>query len=830
MWKDSIHKILSRIADIRREEAHTAVLLFFYFFFITTSTYIIKPVKISNFLDVLSPERLPLAYLFTALLIGFVVSLNSRLLHSMRRDVYISLSLVFFIITIILFWIFFKAQWKWLSMVFWVWVDIFAITTVTQFWIIINDIYHPFQAKRLVGFLVSGGLLGGITGSLIAVFLARVIGTEDLLLICPFMLFLCILIIYAVHKKAPKEVPKKAIPSQKTEDKKVGYRESFRTIRKSRHLMLLSGVMLLTIVVTTLVDFQFNSVIEGFIEGKDARTAFLGTFFSGLLLFSYFLHILLTKRILKNFGLRVALMIAPAALLVCALGIFLIPVSLLLVWAVTLKGSDKSLAHSLNQSVRELLYIPVSPDIKYKAKVFIDMFVNKFAKGIAAFILLLCVTLFNFTTKEVTLVIIFFILAWMYINQRITKEYVQNVKTNLKIKWQDADRFISETVDIDMTKLVFDTLQSKDRSSVLYAMNMFDLFKREKMTPELKKIISHKSDEIQAFAMDSMLDLDGESLLPESDDMLDEKEMSVQIDEIMAQDVYQQVIKEHIDKIADKKGGATEVSRMEAAKVLGLMDPHSDTVLRLNSLLKDDSPEVLRYAIESAGRIKKREFVHRIIPHLSNPTTQRVASKALSDYGDGILGTLKDYLADPKENLRLRKAIPQIMSQSGTQRAVELLTAELKKKEGQIELEIIDAMCKIRSKNSRIPFDRKVVLFKALEAIRKSCLILIEMYDVMSDAKKEPLRKDLENNLTRSLKLIFDLLSLVYPFKDIGSAYQNICAGTRKSIDYSLELLDNILNKEIKEVLLPLIDDISFEDRVRRCKKMLKTLDKIKAS
>jgi len=830
MEKDSILKFLSHIADIRREESRTAVLMFFYFFLITTATYIIKPVKISNFLDVLKPERLPLAYLFTAILIGFVVSLNSRLLHSMRRDVYVSLSLLFFIITILLFWVFFRAQWKWFSMIFWVWVDIFTITTVTQFWIIVNDIYHPHQTKRLVGFLVSGGLLGGITGSLAAVFLARIIGTENLLLICPIMLLLCIIIIFAIHKRAPQEAQKKSISASEAKDTKVGYRESFNTIKKNRHLLFLSGIMLLTIVVTTLVDFQFNSVVESAIAGKDARTSFLGTFFTGLLLFSYFLHILLTKRILRNFGLRIALMISPAILLVFTLGIFLFPSSLLLVWAVALKGSDKSLAHSLNQSVRELLYIPVSPEVKYKAKVFIDMFVNKFAKGIAALILMLSVTLFNFTTKEVSLIIIFFILAWMYLNQRITKEYVQNVKTHLKIKWQDADRFISETVDIDMTKLVFDTLQSKERSSVLYAMNMFDLLKREKMTPDLKKIISHKADEIRAFSMDSMLDLDGEALLPESDDTLDEKEMSAQIDEIMAQDVYQQVIKEHIDKIVDDKGGEAEISKMEAAKFLGMMDPQSDVVLRLNALLKDDSPEVLRYAIESAGRIRKREFVHRIIPHLSNPLTQGVASKALSDFGDGILGTLKDYLADTGEDIKVRKAIPQIMSHSGTQRATKLLTAELDSKEGQVELEIIDALCKIRAKNPQIPFDRKIIMAKVLETIRKSYLILIEMYDVISDARKEPLKKDLENNLARSLKLIFDLLSLVYPYEDIATAYQNISAGTRKSIDYSLELLDNILKKEVKEVLLPLIDDLSFEDRVRKGKKVLKSLDKIKAS
>ncbi len=46
------------------------------------------------------------------------------------------------------------------------------------------------------------------------------------------------------------------------------------------------------------------------------------------------------------------------------------------------------------------------------------------------------------------------------------------------------------------------------------------------------------------------------------------------------------------------------------------------------------------------------------------------------------------------------------------------------------------------------------------------------------------------------------------------------------AIDYSIELLDNILKKEIMEYLLPLIDDIAFEDRVKKCKRMLKALDK----
>jgi hypothetical protein len=61
-------------------------------------------------------------------------------------------------------------------------------------------------------------------------------------------------------------------------------------------------------------------------------------------------------------------------------------------------------------------------------------------------------------------------------------------------------------------------------------------------------------------------------------------------------------------------------------------------------------------------------------------------------------------------------------------------------------------------------------------------------------------------------------------------AYQNISAGTKKSIDYSIELLDNIIKKEMMEVLLPLIDDIPLEDKAKKCRKLLKTLEKAESS
>jgi len=480
-----------------------------------------------------------------------------------------------------------------------------------------------------------------------------------------------------------------------------------------------------------------------------------------------------------------------------------------------------------------LLYIPIPLEIKYKAKVFIDMFVNKLARGIGALLILLTFSVFGLwgtdpggIVKYMSSVVVIFAAVWIILNLSITKEYVNIVKKGLRIKWQDADRFIGEKIDVDMTKLVFDTLESKNRSSVLYAMNLFDLVKKEKMSPELKKIISQKSDEIRASSMDSLFELDGEVLIPEMEDTIDEEDLDIQVQEIMSLDVYQEVMKDSIDKIVSEESKDTEVSRMEAAKVMGMMEPSPSLIQSLSKLIRDESPEVVSYAVESAGKLKRRELMPFIVQHLSNPHIQAVAQKALVGFGGKIIGMLKDYLGDSEEDLRLRKSIPDIIAQVGTQRAANILSLEMKKKNKDIEPEIIAAIYKIRSKNPQLFFDKKIIFPEIMEKIIGSHVIMIEIQESISDKKMELTAKDLENNLARSLRRIFELLSLIYPHEDMIRAYQNICSGSGKALDYSIELLDNVVRRDVMETLLPLIDDIPLEDKAKRSRKILKTLEK----
>jgi len=519
-------------------------------------------------------------------------------------------------------------------------------------------------------------------------------------------------------------------------------------------------------------------------------------------------------------------MIAPFFLLFGSVVIFALPVLVHIYWAVYLKGADKSLAHSLNQSVKELLYIPIPPEVKYKSKVFIDMFVSKFAKGIGAAFLLIALTIFHFTYTQISFLTLVFIAAWMTCNLLSTREYVNIVKRNLSIKWQEADEYLMDNVDIDTTKLVFDTLESKNRSSVLYAMNLFDLVKRDKMSTGMKEIISNKCNEIQASSMDSLFNKEGCLLFPELDDTLDDESLDTQIKEIMEQDVYKELMKDHFEKVLYESTETGEVQKMEAAKALGLMSPDSSLTENLGQLLKDKSPEVLRYALESAGKIKKRKFVPLVIQQLSNPRTQRIASQALIDYGSMITGTLKDYLSDTDEELGLRKEIPEILAKIGTQKAADSLALEFKKKHRDVSDEVTEALFKLRANHPKIQILEEIILPEIIQTIRQSYILLFDIQKVISEAKEKSIMANLESNLARSLKHIFELLSLVYPREDIIKAYQNIIRGEKRAIDYSLEFLDNILKKDLRDFLLPLIDDISFEDKILRCKKLLKTIER----
>jgi AAA family ATP:ADP antiporter len=837
MAKIRLRSLLSRIIDIKPGEELIAVSLFLYFFFITSPYYIIKSLRNASYLSRVGDENLPLAYFLTAVLMGFIVNFHSRIQVRLPRSRLITSSLLFFFVNIVLFWWLFEQQWNWVPVVFWVWANIFAIVLVTQFWILVNDVFNPREAKRMIGFIGSGAQLGAILGGLLAGTLAK--RAPGLLLpLAAAMLGLGFLVVSGIFRRQRKKAGG-AVESAKDEKApatKVGFRDAFQTTRQNRYLMILAGIMMVTLVVSTLIDWQFNSIVNAEVSSgsnrEDSLTSFFGYFNAGSMAFAFLFQLFLTSPLIRAFGIRLTLLLYPLVLFVGAgaIGTAALVGLFPLVPAILIKASDKGLAYSLNQSVRELLYIPISPEQKYKSKIFIDMFLNRFAKGFGAVIL--WVLLFfvrkgspaggtEGAIQYISLIVLGLIIVWVFLNLRIGGEYADIVKAKIEKQYERGDRLVDQRLDVDYIKRVFDTLESKNKSSVLYAMNLFDLIRQDKLTPEVRKLISYKEGEVRAASLGGLFEQSEIGLGPQVEDTLNEEILKKEVQEIMNLDVYQEVMKNYLDKMAEDKGLDSLTARTEAAKAIGFMEPQAPLVDRLEGLLEDDSPEVKRYAVQSAAALKRRQDAPALVRMLQDAVLREDAGEALRQFGPRIVGMMADYLADKNEEPELRKSMASVLAGIGTQEAADFLIWELSG-EKEIAAEIIDALDRIRTSDSLVRFPKELILPKIFEEVQSYCRHLIGPQDDLDGGEEGGARR--EKSLADSLWNIFKLLGLVYSHEDMIKAYQNLRTGTKDSVAYALELLDNVLEKEIRDVVFPLVEDLSPEEKMKRCRHLLANL------
>lgn len=844
MEKNLLYRVLSRFVEIKPGEEILCFYLFLYFFSITAPNTIIQAFKNFKYLNLRGSSQLPIAYLLTALLMGFVVSFHAKLQEKIPQHLLIVSSLLFFIVTCPLFGILFMRKVEapsWLPLTFWIWSNVFVVVLITQFWMVINDIFNPREAKRLIGFFGSGGILGGIMGGLFGGFLSQIIPDYLLFVATGILILSCLFINYAfIWQK--RERPKTSAPGKKPKgrniQKKVGFKAGFDAVRKHKYLTLLASVVVITEIVSTFIDFQMKAFIEVEVLPKNMMT-FFAYFEAALLIIPLVFQLFITSKLIKRYGILFSLLLYPLTLLACSMGLAGFAMSAGLVFAIIIKTSDKSLSFSINQSIREILYIPVAQEYKNRAKIFIDMFINRVAKGAGALILLVIVAIFPLLTRNtsvfvqesetfvaqkaqaVSIISVLFILVWIFLNVRISREYTNTIKKKLKIRWKRADAEVKEKLDVDFTKLILDTLEDKERSEILYAMDLFDLIKQDKLTPEVRKLIGYRSDEMKVSSMDVLFQTEGATFSPEMDDAVIDQSMETEIHEIMQLDSYKEVMQTYMDQVLDKKEENSETARMELARGIGLMDRSSPLTQKLDDLIHDPSLNVSRYAMESAARLKLREHLPSMIEKLKNPLSRIDVSSALAKYGASIIGMLSDYLSDTEENIEVRKVIVTLLAQTKSQEAADFLTLELARDRSDLENEIIDSLDRIGSEMPKIQFPEDIIMPKILNKIKDHYRTVIKLHGLPQNEDSAQKIQAHEKKLSSSLTEIFKLLGLLFPSENIVKAYQYIELGTKDSIAYAVELLDNTLPKEIKNLLFPLVDDLSLKERASFCSKTL---------
>ncbi|AMY08999.1 ADP/ATP carrier protein family protein [Luteitalea pratensis] len=379
--KSLVARLLSPIADIHTGEETKALLLTLLMFLVLAAYYELKTAREVFILSEGGAEVKSYSSAGQAFLLLGLVPAYGAFASKVNRQRLVTWVTLFFAANVGLFAIAYGAHLP-IGIAYFLWVGIFNVMVIAQFWALANDLFTPDQGKRLFPLIGVGSSLGAWVGSVRAGHLVSAQGPMRLLLGAGVILVVCALLASVVSRRAPR--PASAPKSAATDDDKpLGKAGGFELIRKDRYLLLIALLTVLLNVVNTSGEYLLGRYVVEQAQalhgagpaGADARQVFIGATYSRLFsmvnLMGFLLQMFVVSRVFKYLGVGKALYIHPIVALT-GYGLFLTGPSLSLMTAV--KVADNSLDYSLGNTTKQALWLPTSREAKYKAKQAVDSF------------------------------------------------------------------------------------------------------------------------------------------------------------------------------------------------------------------------------------------------------------------------------------------------------------------------------------------------------------------------------------------------------------------------------------------------------------------------
>jgi AAA family ATP:ADP antiporter len=469
--RSPLEQLLGLFAEVRPGEGAGAVLMFTNIFLILTAYYVLKVVR--EGLTIGGVQLFGLggdeikAYLpavMTLLLLG-VVPAYAALASAVSRIRLLNTTTLFVMGTLVLFWLWGSASGVGtaIGLSFYVYLGIVNVFLIAQFWSFANDIYSEAQGKRLFAIIAIGQSLGAVLGPRLAAYGA---GHIFLLLVLSAGIFgLCLLLYNVIHRREAARAESTGPDQQAEVGERLKQGGGFQLVFQSRYLLLIAGMILVTNVVNTTGEYILSNAAKNYAneqvtaltpeqeraseakastmlrngeaanldealevakanELRGARSAvigkFYGDFFFWVNLVGVLTQMFLVSRVFKYLGVRAALFVLPviafggyaAIALIGGLGVLRVA-----------KTAENSTDYSLQNTVKQALFLPTSREAKYKAKAAIDTFFVRFGDTASAALVAVGLHALHFGPRSFAVVNVALVGLWILLNVGIAREH-----------------------------------------------------------------------------------------------------------------------------------------------------------------------------------------------------------------------------------------------------------------------------------------------------------------------------------------------------------------------------------------------------------------------
>jgi AAA family ATP:ADP antiporter len=428
--RGTLDKILSIFAETHAGEGLSALLLALSVFFLLVSYYLVKTAR-EPLILASGAEVKSYASVGQTLLLIPVTYLYGLLSHRVGRIKLVTVVTLVFASNLVLFFALSAAGVP-IGLAFYLWAGVFNMMIVAQFWSFAADVYTEEQGKRLFAILGIGSTVGALAGSGLAAALIHPLGIYGLMIAASLCLLASLGLTVVVHLRETQGNLAKGATAVKVEaEKPLGEEGGLALVLADRYLLLIAVLAFVSNCVKTNGEYILDRTLllhvkEILPAGANAHRfsqAYIGQFKADYFLYvnvaTVVLQLFVVSRIIKYWGVRVALFVSPALLLLGYSGTVLLPV-LGLIYGV--KIAENTLDYSLGNTSRQSLWLLSSRDEKYKAKSVIDATIVRAGDALAAGLTLVGVTL-HFATVHFIIANLVLIVAWSIAMVLLAREH-----------------------------------------------------------------------------------------------------------------------------------------------------------------------------------------------------------------------------------------------------------------------------------------------------------------------------------------------------------------------------------------------------------------------
>ena len=719
--------------------------------------------------------------------------------------------------------------------------EVIVLLVPAQFWAFASELFDPRQGKRLFGLIGAGGTLANVIGGAGLSLLASLMAPKNLIFLQIFCLLGCLVCLWAVGQQtnagAVKPTPSVTSPLERPKQKSL--RQDMRALSRSPLLVTISTITVILVVISTLAEYQLDLALKNnFAEDGAKISAYLGSLFFWGGIVACIVQFFITGRVLARFGLSGALLFSPFGY---GLGAISILMTGGVLWAAALpRISDVAFRTTINSVATNMLYIPTSSALRKQAKTLVQGVITPPVVIIVGLIFLFLRRIEGISLWHWSIPMLGLVGVWVLLTFRARRQYTHSLAQNLQRSRLSLADLPLNLEDDTTVQVLLDTLQHPDELRVIGALQLLAEAPQSDWLPRIKPLLNHPSatvkitaakllaqigsraeaeallalcyapeETVRAEAIAAYCTLEKEAALGQIMPFLNEADPRIKRAAVVSLIRYGGLdgILPAVEQLKTMLAAEPPRIRLEAARALGELQIHT-FYQPLIPLLADPQPAIQLEAIRAAGAVRAEAPAPLLIPKLGQPATRQVTVEALAQFGSSIEPLLAQCLADSTLDQAIRLQLPLVLQRLASPSAATILLNHFEEADRLVRGAVFVALTRLRDAGIQFEIERGRIYEALLLEFNYYYQVYVWHTDLNgSDRPPESLLDEaLTVRLDERLDRIFFLLELLYSIETIDTIRAVLQARDSSQRANAIELLDNIIDHEIKSLLLPLIE------------------------